>query len=321
MTRTAEHVIVIGSGIAGASASYFAAKQGARITVIDSGHGKASAVPTALINPVRGQNGKVIPAGAEAARFTFAMIAELIGASFNLPHGRGLWRPVPDATTRSQWEEALAGESGLPHSWHPVPRDLRLSGEWHSALYLPESGWVETSPLLDALLASSKATRVTGHVKDHPVRRGSAVVVTLLDKREFSADRVLWCGGALGAAQNHLGRTTFRAGSVLVVKASIRSEAMSFGLYSAPYQDGAVVGPTSEPRTAKCSEADNPAAVDRLIARATSMWGAAPSVESAFRGVRLEEPPAEPHCESLTGFGGRGYLMAPIAASRWAASL
>jgi len=321
MTRTAGHVMIIGSGIAGASAAYFAARRGARITVIDSGEGMASAVPTALINPVRGQNGKVIAGGARAARFTFSLIDALIADGFDVPHGRGLWRPVPDATTRQQWQNALAHENDLPHSWHPVPPDLNLVGEWHSALYLPESGWVETLPLLAALLKSSAATRVTGHVKDHPVRRESSIAVTLIDGREISAARALWCGGALGAAQNHLGRATYRAGSVLAVDAPVTTEAMSFGLYSAPYQHGGVIGPTSEPRTATYTEADNPRAVERLIERATSMWGTALTLKSEFRGVRLEEPPAEPHCEALTGFGGRGYLMAPIAASRWAESL
>jgi glycine/D-amino acid oxidase-like deaminating enzyme len=321
MTPTGAHIVIVGAGIAGASAAYFAARRGAHVTLIDAGHDTASRVPSALVNPVRGQNCKVIEGGARAARFTFALVESLTAAGFRLPHGRGLWRPVPDAATRLAWGAALSKETDLPHRWDAVPKALGLSGDWHSALYLPESGWVETAPFLEALVAASGADRVTGTVEGHPLRQGSMVTVSLAGGAALSADRALWCGGALGASQNHLGRATFRPGSVLVIDRAATFEPMSYGLYSAPYQDGAVIGPTSEPRAPRFDDRENPGAIARLHARAKRLWGSDVVTRSAFRGVRLEGAPAEPHCESLTGFGGRGFLMAPLAASRWADSL
>jgi len=314
-------MIIIGAGIAGAAAAYFAAQRGFAVTLIDAGQGTASLVPTALINPVRGRAGKIIDGGASAARFTFSLVSSLLAAGHVIPHGLGLWRPVPDLATRQSWQEALAKVPDLPHSWHEVPFELGLKEEWHSALFLPESGWLETAPFLAALISASGAKTIKARVIDHPRCIKGEMVVTLENGETLTAERALWCGGALGATQNHLGRATFRPGSFAILNRQLSPLAMSFGLYSAPFGGASVAGPTREPRSARYDDSDNPRALAALATRIDAMWREGSEIASHFRGVRLEAAPDEPHCESLTGFGGRGFLLAPISAARWAAAL
>jgi hypothetical protein len=47
------------------------------------------------------------------------------------------------------------------------------------------------------------------------------------------------------------------------------------------------------------------------------MWHTVPAVTATFRGVRFERNARAPMA-TLDGFGSRGYLLAPLAASSWA---
>jgi glycine/D-amino acid oxidase-like deaminating enzyme len=309
----APHVVIVGAGIAGASAAYFARRQGARVTIIDAGDGTASRVPVALVNPVRGTGGKIVKGGFEAARFTFELVDTLISVGHEVQHGRGVYRPVPNAATRADWEKQLP--AGSPAQWVDIDPTFGLKGEWHSALFLPEAGWVDTASVLQALLSESKATILNDEVTaiDAQTRR-----LTLLSGERLQAEILLWCGGARGAALTGAGLHTYRPGSVLRLEQALSEKALSYGLYAAPSRDGTgVVGSTSEPRANTYNMEENQWALARLKTRVAGMWGVEIAVGSTFRGVRLgRNTPAE--IPTLDGFGSRGYLLAPRAAFEWA---
>jgi glycine/D-amino acid oxidase-like deaminating enzyme len=307
------HVLIVGAGIAGASAAYFASKAGARVTLIASPSGTASQVPTALINPVRGTAGKVVTGGFEAARFTFQLIEELMQRGHHIGHGRGVFRPVPDAETRERWQQQLPDEED--YEWRVVDASLGLSDAWHSALYLPQAGWVETNSLLQALLTESGAQRITAEVVAINARGAG---VQCADASVVEADSLLWCGGARGAALSGAGAHTFRPGSVLLLEQTLSEQAVSYGIYAAPCGRSGVVGSTSEPRANQYQDdPDSQWAIDRLQRRVAGMWHHVPRVTGTFRGVRFERN-AKASIATLDGFGSRGYLLAPLAASNWA---
>jgi glycine/D-amino acid oxidase-like deaminating enzyme len=314
-------LLIIGGGIAGVSAAYFAERSGRKATLIDANQHRASAVPTALINPVRGYQGKVMERGLEGARFSFALIEALIAAGYPIVHGRGLWRPVPDESVRTLWQANLADV--VPHQWHrEVPAHLRLQASLQEspagALYLPDSGWVETQMLLNALLAESSATYLQAEVSTINAALNSVV---LKDGRSLRARQLLWCGGAWGAAQQAY-TTSFRPGSLLMTSTRLSDEAVSYGLYGAPHAAGSVIGPTTEPITHTFDPGPSPPAwLARTEERAHEMFTTPFTVGQHWHGVRLEAtalPPGLPH---LTGLGSRGYLMAPLLAAQWAAGL
>ena len=77
--------VVIGAGIAGASVAYFLGKAGVQVTVIDAAQHTASHVPSALINPVRGQSGQVDGGALEGMHLTWALIAALTAQGYDIP--------------------------------------------------------------------------------------------------------------------------------------------------------------------------------------------------------------------------------------------
>ena len=309
--------VIVGAGIAGACAAYFAKQQGAKVTVIDAARERASDVPVALVNPVRGSAGKVVEGGFAATRVTFDLLDRLTSLGHVIPNGRGLVRPVPDAATQARWHARMP--EGEAWRWQPVDAALNLSGSWHAALLLPEAGWIETRPMLDALLQESAAERITGEVTS--VNSGSKVAgkqLVLKDGRQIGADVLLWCGGALGASVTVKAPQNFRPGSVLILERALSSECLSYGLYAAPYQKHGVVGSTSEQPAATYSIADNAEAVARLQRRVAGMWHHVSATTGIFRGVRFERISRSSEFETLDGFGSRGFLLAPTAAKQWA---
>jgi hypothetical protein len=92
-------VLIIGASIAGASAAYFARLAGRQPTAIDAGIEAASSLPVALIDPLRGLEGRLVKRGEEDARTSFALIDTHNADGHAIEHGRGLGRPVPDAAT------------------------------------------------------------------------------------------------------------------------------------------------------------------------------------------------------------------------------
>ncbi len=311
--RTAD-VLIVGAGIAGSSAAYFAAKRGRSCLVIDAATDCASTVPTALINPVRGFLARCSEEDLEGAKASFALIDSLAKEGHDIKAGRGLWRPVPTAEQRDLWAAELP--AAMPHRWADATGlSGVLRGHWIAALYLPESGWVDTASFLGALRKASRAEFVTGEVARVDVAQS---MVVLQGGEKITGRTLLWCGGAYGAARIAKG-ARFRPGSVLVAAERIFDEALSYGLYCAPHSTGSVVGSTTEPQYVNYPPAwDEEQPLKRLVGRARGIFQEELSVTAAWRGVRLESAELTAGLDCLGPFGSRGYLLAPKAARCWA---
>lgn len=219
-------VVVIGGGIAGASLTYFLSRMGAQVTLVDATQDTASAVPSALLNPVRGQSGQVDVQMIAGMRRTWALVRELEQQGQQIPHAQsGLFRPVPDVKTLNKFREHLP--SDLPHEWlqpaqSSVQRFVRLREGWERVLWLPEAGWIAGQALIDALkrVAQQHGAQVIhgraqrwaaqevqldrleqletfdqAHAPIHAPAQAPAQTPT----QTLTADHVVFCGGSLGA--------------------------------------------------------------------------------------------------------------------------
>ena len=302
-------LLVIGGGVAGASVAYFAARRGLAVTLLDDAAPRSSDVPAALLNPVRGQSGRVGAQSLAGLRCTWALIAELGQAGFPVPHGQtGVLRPVPDAETERKWRTNLGDE--LPHIW----RDPEQPG-WHRVLDIPEGGWVSGARLVRALLAASGAALMRGQVTE--VTSSS---VRLATGEILNADVVVCCGGSAGAGTLSL-PGTHRAGSLLLLD-QVPAQPVSFGAYLSPGVVGGVLGATYEAPATSHAQAlslglplrslswllDKGAALTPLAGtRITGRW----------TGVRLS--PLNSGMDDsgvwhLSGLGSKGFLLGPLLA-------
>ena len=309
-------LLVVGGGIAGASAAYWAVQSGWRVTVVDAGQAKASEVPAALLNPVRGQSGRVPPRAAEGLAVTWALIRQLTEQGYAVPHGRtGVLRPVPDAATQARFQRNLAD---LPHEWWLPERAGHLASGWHAALHLPEGGWLDGAALCRALLAASGAQEVTGKVVAAAEGRAR-----LADGRELRADALLWCGGSFGAErrlsvdasqiQSH------RAGTLLTLAQAPGGQPLSFGAYLAPAAQGGVLGATFERPAAAWSPPKFPlSSLAWLLDKGQRLRPLAGlDVTGSWSGTRLSGLRAGRVGASeweLSGLGSKGYLLGPLLA-------
>ncbi|MGA2550582.1 MAG: FAD-dependent oxidoreductase [Burkholderiaceae bacterium] len=310
-------VVIVGAGIAGLSAAYFASRRNRRCLVIDSGLDCASHVPTALINPVRGYRARLSPLDIEGARTTFELIEALRVEGHRLAFGRGLWRPVPETTQRDEWAAILRDR--VRHAWESGEKIRSVvRGDWVATLYLPDSGWVETAPLLDALRKASAAKFMQARVARIDVAQNQLM---LDDGRTIVGRTLLWCGGARGAAQ--IGANArFRPGSVLLTRERLSEEALSYGLYCAPHREGSIVGSTTEAQFKHFpSESESLTAYERLIERCQDVFQKPLTPKLRWHGVRLESADLPLGLAHLGRFGSRGYLLAPQAAAAWARRL
>lgn len=331
-------MLIIGGGIAGWSAAWFAAQRGREVTLIDAGFHRASDLPIALVNPVRGKAGRLVPCGVEGMRATFGLIETLQDAGHRIEHGRGLFRPLIDvagkAREREHWEAVLPDDFAF--EWHDdAPSSLGLASPV-PALYLSEPGWLAPRGLLDALKSESRATLIDDEVLaidvDAETRAG---VVSLASGTRLAARSLLWCGGAWGASRldctgddSSNADAIYKPGCLVTTTSTLTRDAMTFGLYATPLPDAStVVGPTREP--AQHGFPDDVApddAITRLQDRVAYLFGASMAASSIWRGVRLVRPSsavlqALRDVPSITALGSRGFLMAPLFASEWALSL
>ena len=286
MAGSAGGILLVGAGVAGAALALALKERGLSFLWVAEGVGEASRVPVALVNPVRGKRGVLVPEGGEALEAA----RELYGRY--VPLHLGLLRPVPEGE-REAWEKRLAG-SGLRYLWR---------GE---GLYLPGAFWLEPRSFLERVWAE------LGGVRDRVVAYAPGEVV-LEGGRRLRPELVLYAGGARGAGVFGLeGR--FIAGLELLLL-EYREEALSYRVFLA----GVALGGSyldlpgyEEPPPAEGE-------VAWLLEGAESLLGYRPRVAGVWRGVRFRRAsPLSPipGGYALTGFGSTGFLLAPLWARR-----
>ncbi len=306
---TSQHAPVVGAGIAGASVAYFLSKRGVQVTVMDAGRHTASHVPSALINPVRGQSGQVDEDALAGMHLTWALIKELEGQGHAIPHGlTGVLRPVPDDKTRAKFEKSLPPE--LRHEWVVPAPPLRPG--WAHVLHLPEAGWVDGRALCAALLAASGAEIVDGE--------------WMMDDRESVASiihhpsPIIFCGGSYGSTL--LGEEgTHRMGSMLLLDRAVSDVPLSFGAYLSPDSRGGVLGGTFEAPARHWQAPALPlASLNWLLGKGAALADlSGVQVTGRWTGSRLSGlrfGPDERGVWHLSGLGSKGFLLGPLYARR-----
>lgn len=310
--------LVIGGGIAGASAAYFLSRLGVRVTVIDAGIHAASSVPSALINPVRGQSGGVDARALEGMALTWALLRELSGGGHDVPHAQtGVLRPIPDDPARARFERRLP--PALAHRWlGRAERPAPLSPAWAHALWLPEGGWVDGAALVRALLAASGAEVVRGRAVRWTAH--SAEVAGAAGDHSLPAafQAVVHCGGSVGSGWAGE-RRTHRMGSLLTLDRAAADVPLSFGAYLAPAASGGVLGATYETPAQGWPEPALPltslgwllgrgeALADLGGVRVTGRW-----TGSRLSGLRHGRD--DSGVWHLSGLGSKGFLLGPLLA-------
>lgn len=323
-------LLVVGSGIAGAAVAYWAAQAGWAVTVVSLGgeaRQAASDVPSALLNPVRGQSGKVPPRAAEGLALTWELVERLTAEGWAVPHGRvGVVRPVPDVATQTKFERNLAE---LPHEWWPPEQVAGLAAGWFAALYLPQGGWLDGAALCQALLTAAEVQQLGGAVV-----QATAQHLTLADGTVLAADAVCWCGGSVGARLHAAAAAGFRdspvqshrAGTLLTLAESPAPLPLSFGGYLAPAATGGVLGATFERPAAEWSLPTLPfASLDWLLHKGHRLSHLQDvHVTGQWSGTRLSGLRAGRGADGvweLTGLGSKGYLLGPLLARDLVATL
>ena len=271
-------LLILGGGIAGSSLAYLAARAGHTVTLLDAGKESSSSVPSALINPVRGQGGQSVPRGLEGMDFTWALVDDLERMGFSVPHARtGVLRPVPDEKTFDKWQARIPAE--LPHRWLETSNveGQNLQTHWFKVLEVMGGGWLDGAAFTRALRESSGARAVRGMAT-----QWTATSATLEDSSTLTADQVVWCGGSWGAARAGL-TAPHRRGSVLLLEHSLSPRPVSFGIYSAPSSKGGVLGATYETPTKTWTPAGLPLkSLEWLLTKAAHTFE---QLEPEFRGL------------------------------------
>ncbi|WP_243398113.1 NAD(P)/FAD-dependent oxidoreductase [Deinococcus koreensis] len=307
------HVIVIGGGVAGASVAYFLGRAGRAVTVVDAGVAPASHVPSALINPVRGQAGRVPEGALQGLALTWALIEELGQRGIHVPHGRGgVLRPVPDEATRRKFDRHRP--DGLEAHWlSPEEAPVSLAPGWHAALFLPQGGWLDGAAFVVGLIAASGARVVQARAQ-----RWDARTVTLEGGDLLDADAVVFCGGSVGSTWAGE-RATHRMGTLLQLDRAVTGVPLSFGAYLAPSATGGVLGATFEAPAQSWQPPALPlASLGWLLGKGEALadpWGV--QVTGRWTGSRLSGLScgrSEGGVWRLSGLGSQGFLLGPLLA-------
>ncbi len=310
--------LIIGGGVAGASVAYFLARRGVGVTVVDAGRHAASHVPSALINPVRGQSGGVDGRALAGMALTWTVVHDLQRAGFAVPHGQdGVLRPVPDDRTRERFGRNLPPE--LNRRWlAPGESPVALAPGWAHALWLPQGGWLDGAAFTRALLAASGATVVRAQATGWTAHTVTLQASGTSPARSLTAHAVIHCGGSLGAT---LAREagTHRMGTLLTLDRAATRVPVSFGAYLAPAAAGGVLGATFErPAPAWTAPALPLASLGWLLGKGealTDLSGVA--VTGRWTGSRLSGLRTGQEADGvwrLSGLGSKGFLLGPLLA-------
>lgn len=278
-------ILVFGAGVAGLSLARMLRAKGKRVLVVAEHLGGASRVPIALVNPVRGRRGVVLPGGVEALELARTLYAPFARLHF------GLLRLVPEGE-----REKLAlrlKEAGLPHEWR------------REGVFLPTVFWLETGPLLARMAEGLE------------IAFGRAVAwdgtLHLEDGRRYTPELLVYAGGARGAGLFGLGGRLV-AGVELLLEDWVEP-ALSHRVFLAGHALGGSYLDLDHYEEPPPSEGE----VDWLLKGAEALLGRRPKVVSAWRGVRFRLERylfSIPGGFALTGFGSTGFLLAPLWARR-----
>ncbi len=278
--------LVVGAGIVGLNVALALREAGWSVTLVDPQNRRGLAV--AMVNPVRGRRGSVVPEGGAALSLAAAVYGRF------LPLHRGVWRPV-EPELEPKWRRRLEG-SAVAHAW-------REDGVW-----LPQAFWVEARVLAARMAAGL------------PRVRGRAVAwgaswVRLADGRLLRADRVVWAAGAAGAALTGAGGR-FSAGSQLLVTERF-PVARARGVYAA----GRAIGGSYLPHTGRyAAHVTRYGEVAWMLARARELLGFTPRPTGVWAGVRWRTDGTYLFERNggwaIGGFGSTAYLLAPLYARR-----
>ncbi len=317
--------VVIGGGVAGAAVAYFLGRAGLETTVIDAGIHAASHVPSALVNPVRGQSGQVDADALAGMHFTWGLIRELETQGHRVPHARsGVLRPIPDDRTHAKFRSHLPAD--LNHDW--VRPAAPLAPGWAHVLWLPDAGWVDGNALCGALLAASGAMVVAGRATAWTSDRVTVqLAVQPTDQTAdqtgpatFHADAVIFCGGSVGVTW--AGETaTHRMGSVLKLDRAVSDLPLSFGAYLSPDARGGVLGGTFEAPAPNWRPPALPLkSLGWLLNKGEALADlGGVGVTGRWTGSRLsglQAGPDERGVWRLSGLSSKGFLLGPLLADR-----
>lgn len=308
---------MIGAGIAGASAAYFLARAGWQVTVIDAGLHTASHVPSALINPVRGQSGTVNSRALEGMAFTWELLDTLLADGHRIPHGQsGVYRPVPDEKTRLRFEKNLPAK--LEHRWVSPAEVRALALGWHSVLFIAGGGWVDGQAFCQALLKASGAQVIQGRAANWTARRVEVSPTDHSAMTTYDTDALFLCGGSVGSTwAGEVG--THRMGSMLLLDRAVSGHPLSFGAYLSPTEAGGTLGGTFETPSQAWQEPNLPlgslrwllekggALSDLTGVHVTGRW-----TGSRLSGLRQGQGPDG--VWRLSGLSSKGFLLGPLLA-------
>lgn len=323
-------VLIVGGGIAGSSLLFALSRRGVPAVLLEKGSiGRqgASGVGAALLNPHRGRSGKPGP--------------------YDLAGLRAFWRLV-DALRAGGWDPGarrsgvlrVASSARQARAWDSIPgmeRQAELPFPYRApdgAFLVPDGGWVKPAELLAALHSAVLGTGATGPVaaevaEEREVERverrdGSWLVHT--DGEMYRAPIVVLCTGADEVPGAPLPRLERVAGDQVAVACDVALPyPIAGGVYLASAGDRVLIGGNHrEPGT---NDRRAPELLRASAARMVPPLADSPLM-GVWTGVRAKRPDnvpisreLEPGLWFLGAFGGRGFLTAPLLASRLSAVL
>ncbi|MEX2542451.1 MAG: FAD-dependent oxidoreductase [Trueperaceae bacterium] len=315
---------MIGAGIAGCCLAYALARRGVAAVLVDRGRvGRlgASAVGAALLNPYRGRSGKPGPYDLEGLA-SFWRLADELRAGGAQPGARrsGVLRIASNARQARAWQElpGMERQSELPEAYRAPA----------GAFLVKDGGWVDTSRLLSALVSAVRATgaEVIEECEIERLERLYGTWRAHTERGAIAARSVALCLGAGSVPGARVPQLDRIAGDQITLASDTPLPYPVAGsVYLASTGNRVLLG--GNHRDPGISDPHAPELLRASAARMIPPLAEAPIVD-VWTGVRAKRPNNLPMVEELESdlwflgaFGGRGFLTAPLLASRLADTL
>ena len=200
-------IAVVGAGCVGANVAYRLAQRGATVTVLDAGaagsgtSGASFAWTNSFNTTPRDYHDLNVASMVEHA----SLVAELPGGGWLHQEGALAWEEAP--APRARLEQAMQRLTGwgypaeriTPRQAREIEPDLHIAPHVDSVIWTPGEGYVETLPLIAALLAGATrhGARVLADQRVTDVMRVGERVRGVRTERgdRFEADVVVDCAG------------------------------------------------------------------------------------------------------------------------------